>query len=272
MLNWDKLLPDTYFTVITCHDYVGIKIQGSEITGSRLDASIDNSNFIDSIISIDMHHTHCESNEDTKIPRCRSPFDTKFPGSNFRSPKHHAPLSPADHYSLLKLNADVIHPIELGITLSDGGTSTATWLFELHDIDLRCHPHAPGFRGFCLMRASSAASSRPHGMNPVFKDGSAFSPVTLRQHLYRTPGQEDGNRTGDEKEKIVKKMLSNLDDQSAAARGRRRAFSGCYEGEKRRISDTLASYSVKWQKGRLGAANKLNKVDESCDLHDWRER
>ncbi|KAH0453745.1 hypothetical protein IEQ34_018069 [Dendrobium chrysotoxum] len=104
-----------------------------------------------------------KSNEDTKIPRCRSPFDTKFPGSNFRSPKHHAPLSPADHYSLLKLNADVIHPIELGITLSDGGTSTATWLFELHDIDLRCHPHAPGFRGFCLMRASSAASSRPRG-------------------------------------------------------------------------------------------------------------
>ncbi|KAH0453102.1 hypothetical protein IEQ34_017426 [Dendrobium chrysotoxum] len=81
---------------------------------------------------------------DTKIPRCRSAFDTEFPSSNFRSPKHHTPLSPADHYSLLKLIADVIHPIEVGISLSDGGISTATWQFELRDLDLRCHPHAPG--------------------------------------------------------------------------------------------------------------------------------
>ncbi|KAH0453638.1 hypothetical protein IEQ34_017962 [Dendrobium chrysotoxum] len=88
-----------------------------------------------------------KSNEDSKIPRCRSPFDTEFPGSNFRSSKHHTPLSPADRYSLLKLNADVIRPIQVGITVSDGGTSTSTWQFELRHFDLQCHPHAPGSTG-----------------------------------------------------------------------------------------------------------------------------
>ncbi|KAH0454069.1 hypothetical protein IEQ34_018393 [Dendrobium chrysotoxum] len=81
---------------------------------------------------------------DTKIPRCRSPFDTEFPGCIFRHSKHHTKLSPAERYSVLKLNVDVIRPIQVGLTVSDGGISTATWQFELRDLDLRCNPHAPG--------------------------------------------------------------------------------------------------------------------------------
>ncbi|KAL0910284.1 hypothetical protein M5K25_021249 [Dendrobium thyrsiflorum] len=78
--------------------------------------------------------------------RCRSPFvffDTEFPGCIFRSSKHHTKLSAAERYSVLKLNADVIRPIQVGLTVSDGGTSTATWQFEISDFDLRRHPHAP---------------------------------------------------------------------------------------------------------------------------------
>ncbi|KAI0496648.1 hypothetical protein KFK09_022969 [Dendrobium nobile] len=85
----------------------------------------------------------CLNPQYTKIPRCRSRFDTEFPGCIFRSSKHHTLLSPAERYSVLKLNADVIRPIQVGITISDGATSTASWQFELRDFDLRSHPHAP---------------------------------------------------------------------------------------------------------------------------------
>ncbi|PKU71710.1 probable CCR4-associated factor 1 homolog 11 [Dendrobium catenatum] len=80
--------------------------------------------------------------------RCRSPFvffDTEFTlGCILRHSKHHTQLSPTERYSVLKLNANVIRPTQVGITISDGGTSSATWQFELQDFDLRSHPHAPG--------------------------------------------------------------------------------------------------------------------------------
>ncbi|KAL0910281.1 hypothetical protein M5K25_021246 [Dendrobium thyrsiflorum] len=115
--------------------------------------------------------------------RCRSPFvffDTEFPSCIFRTSKHHTKLSTAERYSVLKLNADVIRPIQVGLTVSNGGTSTATGQFEIRDIDLRCHPHAPSsiallkssginltrnrqLGAFCLTRASSGTSAKQRG-------------------------------------------------------------------------------------------------------------
>ncbi|KAL0910279.1 hypothetical protein M5K25_021244 [Dendrobium thyrsiflorum] len=92
---------------------------------------------------------------------CRSPFvffDTEFPGCIFRTSKHHTKLSTAERYSVLKLNADVIRPIQVGLTVSDGGTSTATGQLEIRDFDLRCHPHAPS--SIALLKSSGINLTR----------------------------------------------------------------------------------------------------------------
>ncbi|XP_020696265.2 probable CCR4-associated factor 1 homolog 11 [Dendrobium catenatum] len=100
-----------------------------------------------SLRQVDIRNFYIESASFIQFSRrCRSPFvffDTEFPGCIFRSSKHHTLLSPAERYSVLKLNADVIRPIQVGITISDGATSTASWQFELRDFDLHSHPHAP---------------------------------------------------------------------------------------------------------------------------------
>ncbi|KAH0453050.1 hypothetical protein IEQ34_017374 [Dendrobium chrysotoxum] len=52
----------------------------------------------------------------------------------------------------------------LGITLSDGGISTATWQFELRDLDLRCHPHAPGSIALLESSAINLTGNRQLGI------------------------------------------------------------------------------------------------------------
>ncbi|KAH0453370.1 hypothetical protein IEQ34_017694 [Dendrobium chrysotoxum] len=92
---------------------------------------------------------------------CRSPFiffDTKFPGCIFRASKHHRQLSLAKHYFVLKFNADDIRPILVSLTVSDGGTSTATLQFKLRDFDLRCHSHALG--SIALLKSSGINLTR----------------------------------------------------------------------------------------------------------------
>ncbi|PKA54562.1 putative CCR4-associated factor 1 like 11 [Apostasia shenzhenica] len=64
-------------------------------------------------------------------------LDTEFPGTIHRPTKHHAALSPAERYALIRANVDDLRPIQVGLTLSD------TWEFDLCDFDPRRHPHAP---------------------------------------------------------------------------------------------------------------------------------
>ncbi|PKU71709.1 putative CCR4-associated factor 1 like 11 [Dendrobium catenatum] len=71
------------------------------------------------------------------------PSALSFPAAIFDQLSITARAPLADCYSLLKLNTDVNCPIQVGITFSDGGTSTFTWQFELRDFDLRCYPHSP---------------------------------------------------------------------------------------------------------------------------------
>lgn len=101
-----------------------------------------------SLHRVDAQNFHIESASFLSAAyRCRSPLvflDTEFPGNIFRSPKHYAELSAAERYAIVKLNADVMRPIQVGITLSDGGSSSSTWQFELCDFNLRRHLHAPG--------------------------------------------------------------------------------------------------------------------------------
>ncbi|PKA54566.1 putative CCR4-associated factor 1 like 11 [Apostasia shenzhenica] len=73
-------------------------------------------------------------------------LDTEFPGTIHRPTKHHAALSPAERYALIRANVDDLRPIQVGLTLSDsctGGVDYFTWEFDLCDFDPRRHPHAP---------------------------------------------------------------------------------------------------------------------------------
>ncbi|PKA65190.1 putative CCR4-associated factor 1 like 11 [Apostasia shenzhenica] len=66
-------------------------------------------------------------------------LDTEFPGTIHRPAKHHAGISPAERYALMRANVDDLRPIQVGLTLSD----SFTWEFDLCDFDPRRHPHAP---------------------------------------------------------------------------------------------------------------------------------
>ncbi|KAI0516125.1 hypothetical protein KFK09_008797 [Dendrobium nobile] len=114
--------------------------------------------------------------------RCRSLFvffDTEFPGCIYRHSKHYTKLSSAERYCVLKLNIDVIRPIEIGLIVSDGGTTTATWQFKLSDFDLRSHHHVPGSvallesYGIILPEIDSLASPPPGSCTFCMMRGSS---------------------------------------------------------------------------------------------------
>lgn len=82
-------------------------------------------------------------------------FDTEFPGTVFDTsyiPKHaFSSLSPAHLYLLMKQNVDILHLIQLGLTLSDpygnlpklGTNSHYIWQFNFRNFDPDRHLHDP---------------------------------------------------------------------------------------------------------------------------------
>ncbi|KAK8953165.1 hypothetical protein KSP40_PGU002217 [Platanthera guangdongensis] len=87
----------------------------------------------------------------------RNPFvflDTEFPGTIYAPTKPYSTLFLAERYALLKINADDLRLIQVGITLSHPREKkiAITWQFEIRDFDLRSHPFAP--HSIHLLRSS----------------------------------------------------------------------------------------------------------------------
>ncbi|KAH7671334.1 Ribonuclease CAF1 protein [Dioscorea alata] len=71
-------------------------------------------------------------------------FDTEFPGVVFNSDKHPAALSTSERYSLMKSNVDILHLIQLGLTLSDlSGQHHLVWEFNFRDFNIFTDVYSP---------------------------------------------------------------------------------------------------------------------------------
>ncbi|KAM0940410.1 putative poly(A)-specific ribonuclease [Dioscorea sansibarensis] len=71
-------------------------------------------------------------------------FDTEFPGVIFNSEKHPAALTASERYTLMKSNVDVLHLIQLGLTLSDlSGQHHLVWEFNFRDFNLFTDVYSP---------------------------------------------------------------------------------------------------------------------------------
>ncbi|KQJ85373.1 probable CCR4-associated factor 1 homolog 11 [Brachypodium distachyon] len=102
----------------------------------------------------------------------RCPFvamDTEFPGVIHTHPtKHHAALTAAERYELLKANVDALQLIQVGLTFAATADSPPEVAFEvnLRGFDPRIHRHAPDSVALLAAQGIDFAAHRDHGVDP----------------------------------------------------------------------------------------------------------
>ena len=100
-------------------------------------------------------------------------MDTEFPGVVFQS--HPSFRQPQNNYAVMKANVDIMHLIQVGLTLSDSNGNLPTfgtsnrfiWEFNFCEFDVTQHPHAPHSIALLQCQGMDFEKNRKFGVSSV---------------------------------------------------------------------------------------------------------